>query len=76
MGARAPMSSSGADISNGRACKMKDASIRVTHYNYDCGCRCGDPLCKYPSKDCGGQTPGTSIYGGQIEKFYGKAEHR
>lgn len=25
----------GADISNGRACKMKDAGIRVTHYKFD-----------------------------------------
>ncbi len=33
--ARAPMSSSGANISNGRACKMKDAGIRVTHYKFD-----------------------------------------
>ena len=54
---------------------MKNAGIRVTHYKYDCGGD-GDPLCKYPSKDCGGQTPGTWIYRGQIEKFYGKAEHR
>ena len=66
----------GADISNGRACKMKDASIMVTHFKFDCGGRCGDPMCEYPSGHCGGQTPGTWIYGGQIEKFYGKAEHR
>ena len=65
-----------ASPSNGRECRMKDAGIRVTHYKYDCGGRCGDPMCEYSSGDCGGQTPGTWIYGGQIEKFYGKAEHR
>ncbi len=35
IGARDPMSSSGADISKGRACKMKDAGIRLTHYKFD-----------------------------------------
>ena len=35
MSAHAPMSSSGANISNGRACKMKDAGIKVTHYKFD-----------------------------------------
>ena len=61
---------------NGRECKMKDAGIRVTHYKYDCGGRCGDPACIYPSNDCGGHTGGGWVFGGQIEKFYGTVEHR
>ena len=62
--------------SNGRQCKMKDAGIRVTYYRYDCGGRCGDPLCQYPATDCGDHTPGTWVDAGQQDTFYGKVDHR
>ena len=66
----------GAGASNSGACPMHEAGIRVTSFRVSCGWRCGTSHCTYPGADCRGQTPGTWIYGGQIEKFYGKAEHR
>ena len=60
--------------SNGRQCKMKDAGIRVTYYRYDCGGRCGDPLCQFPAADCGDHTPGVWVTAGQQDIFYGKVD--
>lgn len=64
----------GGDISNGRACKMKDAGIMVTHFKNNCGGKCGDPMCEYPGGDCVAAPINGWVHGGQIDKFYGNVE--
>ena len=63
--------------SNGGSCKMYDAGIRMTHFLYDCGGKCGSPKCTHPSLDCGdGPKVDGWVHGAQKDTFFGKVEAR
>lgn len=63
--------------SNGGSCKMYDAGIRVTHFLYDCGGKCGSPKCTYPSATCGdGPVIDGWVHGAQKDTYFGKVETR
>ena len=62
---------------NGGTCTMRNAGIRVTHFLYDCGGKCGASNCIYPSADCGdGVVIDGWNYGAQTDTYFGKSEIR
>ena len=62
---------------NGGACKLRNAGIRVTHFKYNCGGKCGASTCTFPDSDCGdGPVVGGWTHGAQTDTFYGTVEAR
>ena len=62
---------------NGGTCRMRNAGIRVTHFKYNCGGKCGSPTCTYPGSDCGdGPLIDGWKHGAQTDKYYGTVEAR
>ena len=56
---------------------MYDAGIRMTHFLFDCGGKCGSPQCTHPSLDCGdGPLADGWVHGAQKDTFFGKVEAR
>ena len=64
----------GAGASNGGACPMHEAGIRVTSFRVSCGWRCGTSQCTYPGADCRGHFTSGWSPTGQADLFLGKVE--
>ena len=62
---------------NGGSCSLRNAGIRITHFKYNCGGKCGASTCTFPDSDCGdGPVVDGWTHGAQIDKFYGTVEAR
>ena len=64
----------GAGASNGGACPMHEAGIRVTSFRVSCSWRCGTSHCTYPGADCRGHFTSGWSPTGQADLLLGKVE--